>query len=396
MLRFRSVIPLLVLLLTGCSEQLEEMRERYRPSSMRDAYIHALQETGIAESRIGERWLAEGDAVMRSPVEPTLPYVEEGRLIPTDIMAVAYRLSLTRGEQVIVEAASPDGFDVFADLYELQDAEGLPPKRLSSADSTGQLTWDVRRTDEYVLRIQPEILAEGGFRVSIRTDASLVFPVSGLSSGAIQSFFGDSREGGRRDHHGVDIFAPRGTPVVAVTEGRINSVRETGLGGKQVWLRDAAGHNYYYAHLDSQLVREGMRVSPGDTLGLVGNTGNARTTPPHLHFGIYQRGPHDPWPFVYSPTTRPSRITVNPEHFGSWRSTSTVGVTVRSAPTSRSSSVIALDGATTLHIIGGSASWYHVRLEDGRNGYLPADEFDQTLAVTAPARDRRPAGTVGS
>ena len=396
MLRIRFVIPLLLLLLTGCSKQLEEMRERYRPSSLRDAYIHALQETGIADSRIGAQWLAEGDAVMRSPVEPTLPYVEEGRLIPTDVMAVAYRLSLTRGEQIMVRAASPDGFDVFADLYEIQDAAGLPPKRLSSADSTGQLTWDVRRTDEYILRIQPEILAEGRFEVSIRTDASLVFPVSGLSSRAIQSFFGDVREGGRRDHHGVDIFAPRGTPVVAVTEGRVRSVRTTGLGGKQVWLRDAFGHNFYYAHLDSQLVREGMQVSPGDTLGLVGNTGNARTTPPHLHFGIYQQGPHDPWPFVHSPTSKPSRVAVETAHFGSWRSTSSMGVTLRSAPSSRSASVHVLDEPTYLHIIGGSASWYHVRLEDGRSGYLPADELDNTLTATRPAHSRPSAGSVGS
>ena len=62
-----------------------------------------------------------------------------------------------------------------------------------------------------------------------------------------------------------------------------------------------AGKSYtlYYAHLDKQLVAEGQFVKKGETIGLVGNTGNARTTPAHLHFGVYTfGGAVDPLPFV--------------------------------------------------------------------------------------------------
>ena len=90
---------------------------------------------------------------------------------------------------------------------------------------------------------------------------------------------------------------------MAAAPGTVTRVNETNLGGKVVWLRDTLGNSLYYAHLDSQAVSSGMQVNIGDTLGFVGNTGNARTTPPHLHFGVYRRGegPVDPWWFLHRP-----------------------------------------------------------------------------------------------
>jgi hypothetical protein len=87
---------------------------------------------------------------------------------------------------------------------------------------------------------------------------------------------------------------------VAAADGTIVGVREGGIGGKTVWLRpDGQNITLYYAHLDEQLVQEGQAVKKGDVVGLVGNTGNARTTPPHLHFGIYGfGGAINPFPFV--------------------------------------------------------------------------------------------------
>ena len=75
---------------------------------------------------------------------------------------------------------------------------------------------------------------------------------------------------------------------------------EGGIGGKTVWMKVSYKNiHLYYAHLDKQLVEGGQRVKQGDTLGLVGNTGNAKYTPSHLHFGVYgYQGPVDPWPFV--------------------------------------------------------------------------------------------------
>jgi murein DD-endopeptidase MepM/ murein hydrolase activator NlpD len=71
------------------------------------------------------------------------------------------------------------------------------------------------------------------------------------------------------------------------------------LGGNVVWLHaPAAGRTFYYAHLDRWAIGAFAWVEAGDVLGYVGTSGNARRTPPHLHFGIYDRGAIDPWPFV--------------------------------------------------------------------------------------------------
>jgi hypothetical protein len=139
----------------------------------------------------------------------------------------------------------------------------------------------------------------GEYSLSITVGPSLQFPVSGNKAKA-GSFWGASRDGGKRNHEGVDIFAPKSTPVVAAADGFVTGVREGGIGGKVVWVRVKDRNiTLYYAHLDKQLVDEGQEVKKGQTLGLVGNTGNAQYTPAHLHFGIYTaRGPVDPFPFV--------------------------------------------------------------------------------------------------
>ena len=133
----------------------------------------------------------------------------------------------------------------------------------------------------------------------VRSASGLVFPVAGFGPSAVISVFGDPR-GTSRTHDGIDIKAPRGTEVVAVTEGFVERIREGGSGGKQVYLRDARGRLFYYAHLDEFRVREYDAVQPGDPLGTVGDTGNARSTTPHLHFEILlgkDRTAVDPLPF---------------------------------------------------------------------------------------------------
>ncbi|HEV7331200.1 MAG TPA: M23 family metallopeptidase [Flavisolibacter sp.] len=127
----------------------------------------------------------------------------------------------------------------------------------------------------------------------------LAFPVAGKKSN-IGSFWGASRDGGRRKHKGIDIFASKGTPVVAITDGVIVERGNTPIGGKVLWLKSSThGWTAYYAHLDKQSVKEGQYVRKGQVIGTVGKTGNARYTPAHLHFGIYrERGPINPLPYV--------------------------------------------------------------------------------------------------
>ena len=117
-----------------------------------------------------------------------------------------------------------------------------------------------------------------------------IFPVGGNAT------FGDSYGGLRSDvpggwHHGDDIFAPLGTPVVAVADGTLNRIGWERLGGWRLWVRDGAGDQFYYAHLSGYSPRAlaGGRVHRGEVIGFVGNTGDAFTTLPHLHFEIHPR-----------------------------------------------------------------------------------------------------------
>ena len=115
-------------------------------------------------------------------------------------------------------------------------------------------------------------------------------PVGGPVSFA--DTWGADRDGGRRRHKGADLFAVEGTPILAVTSGRIDraSPVERGLGGITLWLAGVDGHRYYYAHNRTNVVRAGTNVIAGQVIAQVGRTGNARRTPPHLHFEYHPDG----------------------------------------------------------------------------------------------------------
>jgi murein DD-endopeptidase MepM/ murein hydrolase activator NlpD len=93
-------------------------------------------------------------------------------------------------------------------------------------------------------------------------------------------------------HHGEDIFAPLGAPILAVAKGTVFSVGWNDIGGYRLWLRDEQGNQFYYAHLSafSPLAVNGAHVRAGDVLGFVGNSGDAQGTPYHLHFEIHPVG----------------------------------------------------------------------------------------------------------
>jgi hypothetical protein len=188
----------------------------------------------------------------------------------------------------------------------------------------------------------------------------------------IGSTFGDPRDGGARAHHGVDIFAPRGTPVLAADSGITRRVGTNARGGNVVWLRDHRGHSLYYAHLDRHAVVEGVRVEIGDTIGFVGNTGNARSTPPHLHFGIYRRGegPIDPWWFVHQPRVEMPRLVADTGLLGDLGRARRDGVTLRAAPSLRAPALGELPRHTAMRVLAAVGEWYRVRLPDRTTGYI--------------------------
>jgi murein DD-endopeptidase MepM/ murein hydrolase activator NlpD len=117
-----------------------------------------------------------------------------------------------------------------------------------------------------------------------------IFPVVGASA------YVDTYGAFRSDvpgnwHHGDDIFAPLGTPVVAVAGGTLNRAGWEKLGGWRLWVRDKLGNEFYYAHLSgySPQALHSTHVVAGEVVGFIGNTGDAFTTSSHLHFEIHPR-----------------------------------------------------------------------------------------------------------
>ena len=118
-------------------------------------------------------------------------------------------------------------------------------------------------------------------------EAQLLMPVAGVRVAQVADTWGAARGNGR-SHEGQDIFAPRGTPVYAAAPGYVYRIGTGSLGGKYVFIAGAGGIRYYYAHLEDWAdIEEGMFATTDTVLGFVGNSGNAVTTPPHLHFGVY-------------------------------------------------------------------------------------------------------------
>ena len=293
-----------------------------------------------------------------------LPYAEAGKFTSENNPVYSYELTLDQGEQleVAVETDSADAL-VFIDLFRKSNDSLSSFEPIKSADFGEKiLQSEIEEYGVYKLVVQPDASAESSFRINIFRNPTYDFPVASKGNAAVQSFWGADRDAGRRRHEGIDIFAARGTPVVAATEGQVRSTGNKGLGGKQVWLRDRKrGNSLYYAHLDSIIATPGMKVMPGDTLGLVGNSGNARTTPPHLHFGIYKgyKGAQNPLPYVYQ-TEKPEEISF-PEQSDATYLVATATANLRKGPTTKAAIAEQIEPRDTLELLGKTNRWFHAR-----------------------------------
>ena len=143
----------------------------------------------------------------------------------------------------------------------------------------------------------------------IASDApsQLPVPVAGVRPRQLTNSWGFPRSEGRR-HQGIDIFAPRGREIISTTSGIVVTVGHNRRGGKIVRILGPGGQWHYYAHLeDFAPIRVGQVVVRGTVIGYVGDTGNARGTPPHLHYGIYRfrGGAINPYPLLAAPHPSP-------------------------------------------------------------------------------------------
>ncbi len=375
----------LALASAGC-EKAEQYVDQRRPATPHEAYLAGLHEAGLAGTALSRAWIMEAGKAVRSPQRVDLPFREEGYIAPEQPDAVGYRFPLQRGQtlEVRLDVDSETPARVFLDLLRVAEKVGDPPRPVAADTTPDGLVYEPYRDGEFLVRVQPELLAGGRFTLDLTLEPALTFPVAGMNGRAIQSVWGDPRDGGRRSHEGVDIFAPRGTPVVASVEGRVSRANVTGLGGKVVWLRDdSRRRSLYYAHLDSQTVFRGDRVQVGDTLGFVGNTGNARTTPPHLHYGVYYRGQGavDPAPFLKSYGADVLEVRVDRQLYGQWVRVRSDGIRLRTGPSRQSTVAAELAGYTPARVLGGARDWYRVALPDGSQGYVAARLTEELSAL---------------
>ena len=383
---------LLIAFLSGCKEEVVPLP--YYPRSEHDAYLKSLENANLLSTALGKDWETAAAEALNNPVRINTPFMEAFYLDPKKAESVGYRFTAKRGHKVLVDIdfqiSEDDTTRVFADLYRVEDDSLGIWRHVATADKDElMISFGSRKDADYILRLQPELLRGGNFKVTIRKVPSLRFPVAGKDSKSVGSFFGDPRDGGRREHHGVDIFARRHTPIIAPSKGYVRFVGTRGMGGKVIWIRDQeTGDNLYFAHLQDQLVERNTRVEPGDTIGTVGNTGNARYTPPHLHFGIYNRGPLDPWNFIAELNERPDSIEADTGVLGKWIEATKVTFLTQSAD--EEGSVVDTVGINeVMKAYGTSSDLYRVVLPDGTSGYIASGSvkpaFEEVQITAGPA-----------
>jgi len=264
-----------------------------------------------AEQRENERRLSSLEGGLRlAAVEEFIRGGFEGQLIdfdPTDASAASRAAALAR----IVAAGADDAVDAYRAAAEDHAivADRLSTARRDATSALGEYRSRVASANAEVAKLQrleAERIARDRARrtASARTTARprnviigsgpWICPVQGPR--AFTNDWGDPRGGGRRRHQGNDILAPRGTPVVAPVRGSAR-IHNSSLGGKSFYLRGSDGHTYFGTHLDSYSGNTG-NVAAGTVLGYVGNSGNARGGPTHLHFEIHPGGggPVNPYP----------------------------------------------------------------------------------------------------
>lgn len=352
--------------------------DMFGPKSPREAYRKSLARAGTVGERDLELWDAAYQIAKTTPLSVKLPHREIFSL-GNDLLTSPQGIRLTAqpGRRVRIRAAGDTQGPLFGELFSLRSGPAKERPLMTWDTLSREIVFETRQRsgEELVLVVQAAPWKYADYEIQITSEPALQFPVSGKDEKAIQSFWGAARDGGKRKHEGNDIFAPKGTKLLALTDGKITRVNNGGLGGKTVWLYDAQRDlRYYYAHLDEQLVSKGEYVNRGDVVGTVGNTGNARTTPPHLHFGIYADGAIDPYPFLQrsdalppSPQyqlTAPAAAATVPRSGNHY---------LRISPERDGTVIRQLDNGEAVTKLGATGRFYRVLTEKGEIGYVNFD-----------------------
>lgn len=295
------VLLLVTLVQTSCNPLA---RGVFSKKTVREKYEEKLQKDSGKSNPVVNAWLNAAEYSLNNPLTIPPTYYEYGKFLATNQTATALKVSVKRGQKLVVklDKTSIQPYAIYMDLWRAADSTtGKSLEYILAADTAiNKLEYIAAKDEKLIVRYQPQLSSTGTYAISISPMPSFTFPVAASVKSNIGSFWGAGRDAGARKHEGIDIFTVAKSPAVAVADGVITSVSENVLGGKVIFMQpDNSNYNVYYAHLDQQLVTSGQRVKAGEIIGLVGNTGNAKSTAAHLHFGIYTfNGAIDPLAFV--------------------------------------------------------------------------------------------------
>jgi murein DD-endopeptidase MepM/ murein hydrolase activator NlpD len=370
LLKQNSIFFLLLIFfgITSC-KQITKATDFITKPTAKEIYARDFEDNDLLFSE----WNSNFESSKKDSLKIKLPFTENIQLHCQNLQSYSYNLKLYEGEvfNLQVETAI-DSIRFFSELFKVSEDSLKTLTTIAKAQtSETNISIPIKETATYKLIVQPEIYSSSKTVISVFTSPTYFFPVAGKDSKAIKSFWGAQRDGGKRSHKGVDIFASRGTPVVASVDGYISSTGNRGLGGNQVWLRDGLfGASLYYAHLDSIATSRGKRVKIGDTLGFVGNTGNAKYTPPHLHFGIYKsyNGAVNPLLFIKSADIPETDLNFD---FISEQAVIKKSIAnIRIGPSSKFEKVGQLKRNDTISILGNTKGWFHLKTKNGLKAFV--------------------------
>jgi peptidoglycan LD-endopeptidase LytH len=360
------------------------------PVTPQEHYEKELLKNKMEETAAGQTWFRTAEMVLKDSIFSVAPY-QERFFLGDSVPAQAIRLKIPEGRRLVITPIRSERDTtarLFVELYKIKN-NGKTQRLEYLAEQAQSIIYTNHEQDTLLLRMQTGLNEQMSVTLSLTTQPSLAFPVAGHSMSDLISFWGAERDGGVRSHEGVDIRAKRGTPVVASQDGFVTQTGTNNLGGKIVFLSSfGSPYSLYYAHLDSQLVSVGRKVTRGDTLGLVGNTGNAITTAPHLHFGIYGRGSGavNPLPFINDRKEKIPGLPEQSRYFGDTviiRKKTSLYTSAQFEPADK---IKSLPAATPVRIIGEMSKGYRVMLQDGTKGYIPTvpvQPYQRTVASTS-------------
>lgn len=205
------------------------------------------------------------------------------------VVGIWFRPAAT--SQATSVASSPQTIEAVPGV---QPAATAPPEALRQTAASSPASEPAPNTDA-----TPGTLAEppDASDLSRLRTRSLTLPVTGVSAAQLSDTYTQARAAGT-PHEAMDIMAARGTPVLAVEDGRVAKLFLSKPGGITLYQFDPASeYAYYYAHLDAYAdgIAEGGNVRKGQVIGYVGSTGNASPDAPHLHFAIFKLGAEKQW-----------------------------------------------------------------------------------------------------